>query len=73
MSETQDIVTRPCPGISPEEAREARARAWLFVFDCMRRKETAEANNSQMTQELKVTTYKRRPVTSRSRGGPYNL
>ncbi len=30
------------PGsIAPEPARETRARAWAFVFDCYRKKEAA--------------------------------
>ncbi len=29
------------PSISPQEGRDARARAWAFVFDCYRKKKAA--------------------------------
>jgi len=32
MSDASRIVVRSCPVISPKEARNARARAWAFVF-----------------------------------------
>ncbi len=41
MSETQQIVVRPRPDISLEEACDARARAWRFVFDCWEQKKAA--------------------------------
>jgi hypothetical protein len=31
------VVHRPHSGISQEEARDARARAWAYVFDCHRK------------------------------------
>ena len=34
MSDAPRIVVRPRSVISPEEARDARARAWAFVFSC---------------------------------------
>ena len=32
------IVAGPTPGITPEQARDARARAWAFTFDCYAKK-----------------------------------
>jgi hypothetical protein len=34
MLGARDIVVKPLSGISPEQARDARARAWAFVFQC---------------------------------------
>jgi hypothetical protein len=34
-------VHRPHPGISPEQARDARARAWHFVFQCWQESQMA--------------------------------
>ena len=36
MSESSRIVLRPSR-LSPEEARNARARAWRVIFDCYER------------------------------------
>jgi hypothetical protein len=41
VSYTSHIVFRPS-GITPEPARDARARAWAFVFDCFARKRAVE-------------------------------
>jgi hypothetical protein len=41
MSDAPPIIHRSLPGISPEQARDARARAWAFVFDCYTRKKAA--------------------------------
>ena len=38
MSDTPRIVVRSHSGITPDQAREARARAWRFVFDCYAKK-----------------------------------
>jgi len=41
MPDVQDIAVKPLPGISFEEARDARARAWSFVFRCWQAKQMA--------------------------------
>ncbi len=28
------MIVNPSPGTTPEHARDARARAWMFVFQC---------------------------------------
>jgi hypothetical protein len=44
MSDAQRIIWRPRPDITLQDARDARARAWVFTFDCWRKK-LAETNN----------------------------
>ena len=39
MNDATRIVVKPNPGITPEQARDARARAWAFVFECFYRHE----------------------------------
>jgi hypothetical protein len=34
MNDATRIVVKPNPGITPKQARDARARAWAFVFEC---------------------------------------
>ena len=38
MSDAPHIALRTQPGITPEQARDARARAWRFVFNCYEKK-----------------------------------
>jgi hypothetical protein len=40
MNSTRISYT-PCGDISPEQARDARARAWAFVFQCWQKKQKA--------------------------------
>jgi hypothetical protein len=39
MNDAWRIVVKPNPGITPEQARDARARAWAFIFECFYRHE----------------------------------
>jgi len=34
----------PSPSITPEQARDARARAWKFIFDAYRKKAAEQGN-----------------------------
>jgi hypothetical protein len=36
------IVLNPREGLTPEQARDARARAWAYVFDCFNRRREQE-------------------------------
>ena len=38
VSDESRIVVRLRPAISPEDSRDARARAWAYVFSCWRAK-----------------------------------
>jgi hypothetical protein len=37
-SDTPPIILRSHPGLTLEQARDARAHAWAFVFDCYAKK-----------------------------------
>jgi hypothetical protein len=39
MPDVPDITVKPLPGISREQALDARVRAWGFVWECFRRHE----------------------------------
>jgi hypothetical protein len=39
MNEFARIVVKPNPSINADEARDIRARAWAFVFECFDRHE----------------------------------
>ena len=40
MTKNSDSICHPNTDITPEQARDARARAWKFVFDRYREKAT---------------------------------
>ena len=44
------ITRSSSTSITPEQARDARARAWKFIFDAYRNK-TAEQGNGKTTQK----------------------
>jgi hypothetical protein len=46
MSDVPRILCREHPGIPPEQARDARARAWTFAFRCWQEKSAKQAPNS---------------------------
>ena len=62
MSERPLIVVRPHPTISPQEARDARARAWKFIFDTHREK-AARQDNAKTKQKS----------SNAKEGGPHDL
>ena len=41
MVRRADITLKPAAGITPEQARDIRARVWAFVFDCHAKKKAA--------------------------------
>ena len=41
MSDAPRAIRAPRPGPTPEQARDVRARAWRFVFDCYAKKKPA--------------------------------
>jgi hypothetical protein len=38
-----DIRLKPAPGLTSEEARDARVRAWAFIFESFHRRNVKEA------------------------------
>ena len=40
MAAGADIAAKPSESASSEQARDARARAWAYVFECHSRRET---------------------------------
>jgi hypothetical protein len=49
MTDARHIAVKPLPGISPEQVRDARARAWAFVFDCHVKKSAAGMTSTNGT------------------------
>jgi hypothetical protein len=43
MTELPRTVHRSLSTLSPEQTRDARARAWAYVFDCFNRRNGKEA------------------------------
>jgi hypothetical protein len=50
MSSAVRIVSKPIPDITSEQARDARARAWSFIFDTYRKK-AARQDNAKTRQK----------------------
>ncbi len=42
MKSNPDITLKLAGGLAPEQARNARARAWAYVFDCFHRRNGKE-------------------------------
>jgi hypothetical protein len=45
------VVVRPASDFTPEEARDSRARAWMFVFDCYAKKKGGPATAPDARKE----------------------
>jgi hypothetical protein len=46
MADVQYITVKPLSGISPEQARDSRARVWAYVFQCWQEKQKAAGVSS---------------------------
>jgi hypothetical protein len=46
-SSTRSIIARSTSGLTPEVARDLRAHAWRFVFDCWEQKKAASENGNE--------------------------
>lgn len=56
-----DIIVKPCPGLTPERARDARARAWKYVFDCYGKKKGGVPSTARNDgKEIKLIDENRR-------------
>lgn len=52
MSDAPRNVLRLSPGTTPEQARDARARAWKFIFDTHREKAAGQDNVKTKQESL---------------------
>jgi hypothetical protein len=52
MGDVNYIAVKPLPNISPEQACDARARAWAYVFECWqaRKGDLHDLTNSWTTE-----------------------
>ena len=62
MSDATRTVVRPMPSVLPSEARDARVRAWIFIFDGYRKKAAEQGNGKTKHQSLNT-----------EEGGPHDL
>jgi hypothetical protein len=46
MNDRRRLIIKPTSGMTPEQARDVRARAWAFVLDCWQKK-AAGTNTSK--------------------------
>ena len=53
------ITHATCPYLSPEEARDHRARAWKFIFDAFRAKSAAQSSQFQTRKEATDETLRK--------------
>ena len=53
MSGSLRITHRPCPNIPREQARDLRAQAWAYIFNCWRNKEDRPAEAPDNKAETK--------------------
>jgi hypothetical protein len=67
MGDARDIVVRALPGVTPDQARDARAKALFYAFECFHRRNaqkggTATAPNDAMMKQIEgVDHVERRP------------
>jgi hypothetical protein len=53
MSDASRVTVNATPGITEEQARDARARALHFVFDCYAKKKAAHPGGPDDAEESK--------------------
>ena len=56
MSDAQHVTVKAVGHIPQEQARDIRARAWTFVFDCFRERKAATSPMSRPNDELLKNT-----------------
>jgi hypothetical protein len=55
MGNARDIVVRALPGVTPDQARDARARCWIYVLDVWNKKvagPTPESDSRDKCEKL---------------------
>jgi hypothetical protein len=53
MGDVNYIAVKPLPNISPEQACDARARAWAYVFECW---QVRKGDSHVLTNSLSAQT-----------------
>jgi hypothetical protein len=48
-----DTTLKPAGSLTPEQARDARARAWAFVFDCFYKKKATCPGGPDDAEDLR--------------------
>jgi hypothetical protein len=61
-----EVTLKPAPGITPEQARDARALAWSYVFQCFHRREGQEGSPSLAALDDAMKGSKSDRATSKS-------
>ena len=62
MDDTSRVVAYPHSGISSEQARDIRARAWAYVFECFARHKREAGTGTNYGEDAKFATEVRRPA-----------
>ena len=47
MATKTDIIVKPTPDLTPDQARNIRARAWSYIFHCHWKHKAAEGSGSE--------------------------
>jgi hypothetical protein len=63
MIDAEHTAVTPLSGISPERARDARARAWAFVFQCWQEKQMVTEPAAEPDGRNEVSIRNRKEVS----------
>ena len=63
MIDAKHTAVTPLSGISPEQVRDARARAWAFVFRCWQEKQMATEPTAEPDGRSDVSIRNRKEVS----------
>jgi hypothetical protein len=63
MIDAEHTALTPLSGISPEQARDIRARAWAFVFQCWQEKQMAAEPTAEPDSPNDVSITNRKEVS----------
>jgi hypothetical protein len=55
-----DITLKSAYGTTPEQDRDARARAWVFIFDCYAKKTARTGGGEDSTVPSQITAEHRK-------------
>ncbi len=54
MNDATSIVVKPNPGVTPKQARDARARAWMYIFRCYEDHKAAGETGQDEAKSLNI-------------------